>query len=178
MKIKKFRITKERIMHTTLSLGILASMTTIYGVSAKVQQLDLKWQSPVSVSFQQMILVSEKPKNSQVIHVVETVHAEPQPDPLNPLQRYICNKFGDQCKTALAVAMAESRQNPEALNKNTNGTFDIGTFQINSIHFKRCPLKQLVDPYGNIDCAFEIYSEQGWNPWVAYKNKSYLNYLH
>jgi len=94
-----------------------------------------------------------------------------------PLEIYICEKFGQyDCKTALAVAKAESGLREDALGINSNGTVDIGVFQINSIHLKRCSLKQLADAEGNVDCAYELFQEQGWNPWVVYKQKTYLNH--
>lgn len=36
-----------------------------------------------------------------------------------------------------AIAQVESGMNPEAINVNTNGSYDVGLMQINSIHFAR-----------------------------------------
>lgn len=74
-------------------------------------------------------------------------------------EQYICDKFGLlNCQVALAVMRAESGGNPEAYNYNTNGTLDIGLWQINEIHWDRCGgLAELVDPQKNTDCAYTIW---------------------
>lgn len=93
------------------------------------------------------------------------------------IEKYICSKFDPiDCRIALAVARAESGMREDAVNINTNGTIDIGIYQINSVHFGKqgCSLKDVVDQYKNVDCAYSIWLEQGWNPWVAYTSGSYL----
>lgn len=40
-----------------------------------------------------------------------------------------------------AIAKVESSMNPKAINRNSNGTFDIGMMQINSIHLPRLESK-------------------------------------
>ena len=95
---------------------------------------------------------------------------------------YICEKFGPAyCVTALAVAKAESGMREDALNINTNGTIDLGIFQINSIHYKKdgCKLKDVVTAERNIDCAYSIWLSHGksFSPWVAYNNGNYLAHL-
>lgn len=98
-----------------------------------------------------------------------------------PIEKYICDKFGTyECKTALAVSSAENgTRQPDRFNINTNGTIDVGLFQINSIHFKKegCSLKEIVDPYKNVDCAYKIWQSSGWSAWVAFNNKNYLSKL-
>jgi hypothetical protein len=75
---------------------------------------------------------------------------------------------------AAAVAMAESGGNPNATNKNTNGTVDRGLWQINSIHGSR----STTDPSANAKAAVAI-SEGGtnWKAWVAYTTGRYRTYL-
>ena len=83
-------------------------------------------------------------------------------------------------RIALAVSKAENgTRQPDRFNINTNGTIDIGIFQINSVHFKRegCSLAEIVDAYKNVDCAYQIWQEQGWNPWVAFTTNKYLGHL-
>lgn len=71
-----------------------------------------------------------------------------------------------------AVADTESGHNPQAINRNTNGTYDIGVMQINSIHFKRFGLvpEDLYDPRINILVGAiilkECFSKHG-NNWMA-----------
>lgn len=93
--------------------------------------------------------------------------------------KYICDKWGvTNCRTAIAVAKAESGLREEAININDNNTIDVGTFQINSVHFSKegCSLKEVSTWKGNVDCAYQIYESHGksFNPWVAYWKGSYL----
>jgi len=98
-----------------------------------------------------------------------------------PLEQYICDKFGVyDCKTALAVSKAENGDRiPDKFNVNSNGTIDVGIFQINSIHFTEegCALKEIVDPIRNVDCAWRIWQTSGWGPWVAFHTGAFLNHL-
>ena len=85
--------------------------------------------------------------------------------------KYLCLKFGSQCKTALEV---QRRENPKgdcgSFNVNTNGTVDFGFMQVNSVHLtKDITVAQLVDCKGNIDVAYEVYKKSGWNAWTVYK---------
>ena len=89
------------------------------------------------------------------------------------IEELIKKYFKDDYKTARAVAFAESRLNPNALGKNTNGTTDCGVFQINSIH----GLKDCQDPVKNIEYAKQLFDRSGWYPWVAWKTGKYLAYL-
>ena len=80
--------------------------------------------------------------------------------------------------TAVAVATAESGLNPYALNaqdshKGCNGSY--GIFQIGCLH--ETDPKVLYDVEYNIKRAHEIYLAQGWKPWGAHSNGSYLAYM-
>lgn len=88
----------------------------------------------------------------------------------------ICAKDWD-CKTAIAVAKAESGMRCNATNTNKNNSVDSGIYQINSIHKAKYQGKDIFDCEVNIEIAYQIYKAQGWNPWVAYLNKSYLKHL-
>jgi len=47
--------------------------------------------------------------------------------------RQVCNSQDFDYRIAIAVAIHESGLNPYAVNENTNGTFDYGLFQFNSV---------------------------------------------
>ena len=74
------------------------------------------------------------------------------------IEKYICEKFGVMdCKTALAVAKAESNLNCNAFNVNTNGSVDFGIFQLNSVHLKKggeWTLTNMSDCEKNVDLAY------------------------
>jgi len=112
--------------------------------------------------------------------IVETLDFPTDLQNLPPIETYIVKKFGvADAKIALAVARAESNMREDAVNLNGGKSLDMGIFQINSVHWNRpgCSLKELVDPYKNVDCAYSIFKEQGWNPWVAHKTGAYLSHV-
>lgn len=92
----------------------------------------------------------------------------------------ICEAFGvADCKMALAIMKAESGGKVEAYSVNTNGSIDVGLFQINSVHFntKGCSLGEVVTEAGNIACALSIFQKSGWSPWVAYTSGAFQKFL-
>ena len=88
--------------------------------------------------------------------------------------RDIIITFGDDYRTALAVAKAESGLRCEAYHFNDNGTVDSSVFQLNSVHKKR---GNLADCKENIKIAKQIVDEQGWSPWVVYWKGTYKKWL-
>lgn len=81
---------------------------------------------------------------------------------------------------AVAVALAESRGDTTARNRNSDGSIDVGLWQINSIHRQDHPTwteNWLRDPANNAT-AMAAVSGGGadWTPWVAYKNGNYRTY--
>lgn len=76
---------------------------------------------------------------------------------------------------AMAVMRAESGCNPSA----ASPSCDSGLMQINCVHSAKVNgnLAALKDPATNIRVAYQIYSAQGWNPWVAFTSGSYRKFL-
>ncbi len=60
------------------------------------------------------------------------------------------------------IAFAESRFNPAAINKNKDGSIDIGFFQLNNRYHKQLDLE-----IGeiNINCALDTFKNDGSRPW-------------
>ena len=134
--------------------------------------------SIVQAQFKWPLEIREKEEAKVVEKMILPEYPLDQVD--TPLKTYICNKFGIyDCKIALGIAQAESGFREDAININTNDTIDVGIFQINSVHFKQegCSLKDIVDEYKNVDCAFSIFKASGWGAWSAFKNDSYLAHL-
>ena len=97
---------------------------------------------------------------------------------LTGIEKSICIRFGSDCKLALAVAKAENSEHKcDLVNKNKNGSTDTGLFQINTVHFAKYSQRQLMDCETNLNAAWEIYLDSGFNPWVAYLNGSYKKFL-
>lgn len=81
--------------------------------------------------------------------------------------------------TAIAVALAESGGNSDAVNRaNSNGSIDHGLFQINSVHKELLNSGDWRDPVYNAKMAFAISSGgANWRPWVAYTTGRHLPFL-
>jgi len=90
-----------------------------------------------------------------------------------PVEAQICRVFGRKdCKMALAISQAE---NGLRTCDRVSSTGDIGIFQINEYYHGH--RGDLYDCTENIQIAKQIFDEQGWTPWVAYNNKSYIKFL-
>lgn len=95
-------------------------------------------------------------------------------------QQYTCGKFGPACRIALAIQAAENLKGDcQAYNYNSNGTLDWGYFQINSVHLTRrgVNLRDLLDCKANIDFAYELYREEGFQPWSTFVSGQYRKFL-
>ena len=105
------------------------------------------------------------PKNAP-----QTQSAQPSQPGVEQWRPLVAKYFpADQVDNALAVMGAESSGLADATCNNTNGSIDRGLFQINSVHSGRVAgnLDSLYDPETNVRIAGEIFSGQGWHPWVA-----------
>lgn len=92
----------------------------------------------------------------------------------------IVQVFGDDCRMALAISQAENgtRQCDRVSKPNSNGSYDIGVFQINTIHTpSKGNIKQLKECMHNIKVAKQIFDAQGWSPWSVYKSGKYKQYV-
>ena len=90
---------------------------------------------------------------------------EPTPEPRTN-EDIIREVFGEDSDRAIQIAKCESGLRSDAWNENTNGSVDVGLFQINSVHGVRA--KWLLNPDINIQVAKQLFDEQGFNPWVCF----------
>lgn len=77
---------------------------------------------------------------------------------------------GEDLVRAVAVAYAESRNDPNAVGTNTDGSRDYGLWQINSVHSP--PVPAIFNPEVNANYAYSIFAQRDftWFPWYAYYN--------
>ena len=107
---------------------------------------------------------------------------------MKAIKKLIRQYFPENYEVALAVAMAESGLNPAVTNwsdRHRGCTGSMGVFQIACLH--EVDPSKLYDPEYNIKRAREIYDtvicingvceKQGWRPWGAFTNRSYLAYI-
>ncbi len=162
-----------------LSLAILTfTLATTIAISHFFDKNRMIWQSPLQITLHKPLQIVERKLLKPTI--IEVVNEIPTLKDLTPIEEYICDKWGPyECKVALAVARAESGMREEAYGINTNNTIDVGIFQINTVHFKKegCHLKDLTDQYKNVDCAYQIWEQQSWRPWVAFTSGAFKEKL-
>lgn len=89
---------------------------------------------------------------------------------------------GVDLATAVAIALAESSGNPNALGDTNigSGTGSFGLWQINAdAHPEYAPFTQLYDPQTNANAAYAIYAAAGdsFSPWSTYNSGAYNTYL-
>lgn len=180
MKIKLPKIeraTKKKIIFSTLA--ILGFLTMICAIAVKValwfDSNKVIVKSPLVVTTQKVVTVEKR-----VVEVINPVVVMDYPEEVDTdIEKYICEKWGlMDCKTALAIAKAESGLKCDAININTNGTVDLGLYQLNTTHLKKggdWTLANMGDCYKNVDLAYKLFQEQGWNPWVVYLTGAYLS---
>jgi hypothetical protein len=158
--------------------GLLVLLAAGIGVVAVVLQTQytLTLQSPLRVRFQWPLVVAPRDSAEEA--------TEAQGDQfgrrLTAYQQYACNKFGSECRVALAVQRAENpRGTCEIYHYNSDGTLDWGYFQINTVHLKRVGvnLRDLLDCKANIDFAYQLYTERGFEPWTTFNSGAYRQFL-
>lgn len=87
---------------------------------------------------------------------------------------------GEDLKTAVAIALAESSGNPNALGDlNITPGGSVGLWQVNLKYHPEYTTDELRDPQQNANAAFAIYQGRGnsFTDWSTYKNGAYLSYL-
>jgi hypothetical protein len=163
---------------STRIFGVLFIFAAIIGVAGAVFFADytVTLRSPIRVRFQWPLVIAARllPAESRAAQADQLGHK------LTAFQQYACNKFGSACRTALAIQRAENpRGECEIYHYNSDGTLDWGYFQINTVHLKRpgVNLRGLLDCKANIDFAYQLYTERGFEPWTTYRDGAYRRYL-
>jgi len=162
--------------------AVLAGVVLLVTASATLAVLVLRdrytlsLQSPVRIHFQWPFVVAAKTDKEDALEA----QADQFGHRLSAYQQYACNKFGSACRVALAIQRAENPRGAcEIYHYNTDGTLDWGYFQINTVHLTRVGLnlRDLLDCRANIDFAYQLYRERGFQPWSTYNNGAYRKFL-
>ena len=112
----------------------------------------------------------------EIIYAKERVEVTPTPTPaleciwcgLEPHLDYVYEVFGhEEAERGLKMlTLCENKSlNINGRNWNSNGTWDYGLWQINSVH--GYTEEQLSDPYTNTDVAYKIFQTRGWSAWTC-----------
>jgi hypothetical protein len=159
-------------------LGLLVVLAAGLGIIAVAVQAHYTFslQSPVRLHFQSPLVIT--PRNS--MEEAAAAQFDQSGRRLSAYQQYACNKFGPACRIALAVQRAENPRGAcEIYHYNSDGTLDWGYFQINTVHLKRpgLNLRDLLDCKANIDFAYQLYTERGFQPWTTFTSGAYRQFL-
>jgi hypothetical protein len=159
------------------SFGLLLPLAAILGIAVFIVKAEytVSFRSPLRVRLQWPVVIAARTSG-------ETTEAQSDQfgHRLTAYQQYACNKFGSACRIALAVQRAENpRGDCETYHYNSDGTLDWGYFQINTVHLRRAGvnLRDLLDCKANIDFAYQLYTEKGFEPWTTYRTGAYLEFL-
>jgi hypothetical protein len=148
-----------------------------YVVSRVHARYTFSLQSPVRLQFQWPVVIAHRSRTETAAEA----QTDQQGHALTAYQQYACEKFGSDCRLALAIQRAENPQGRcEIYHYNTDGTLDWGYFQINTVHLKRpgLNLHDLLDCKANIDFAYQLYQEQqGFSAWSTYKSGAYRRFM-
>jgi len=151
---------------------------TEYSISLRTP-LRLAWQSPVIFS-PRIVETRSVTYSPRAVEEEKKVQTDQFGHKLTAFQQYACAKFGSACGVALAIQRAENPTGDcEIYHYNTDGTLDWGYFQINTVHLKRpgVNLHALLDCKANIDFAYQLYTEKGFEPWTTYRNGAYRQFI-
>jgi hypothetical protein len=148
---------------------------TTYVILQLRARYTISFQAPLRLHWQWPIVIADRTTTEDAF----AAQAD-QGRPLTAYQQYTCRKFGLACRVALAIQRAENPRGAcEIYHYNTDGTLDWGYFQINTVHLKRAGvnLRDLLDCKANIDFAYQLYTERGFQPWSTYNNGAYRRFL-
>lgn len=137
-------------------------------------------QKPLVLQTRPIVVIGERKPVEVLSPIAITVVESTNDEDLTDTEKIILRVFGERnFQVARAVAKEESGLREDAFHANTNGTIDIGIFQINSAHFSKegCSLKELVVAESNIECAYSLWEDQGWNPWVVWQTGAFKGSL-
>jgi len=154
-----------------LSAAAIGSVVIVFQA-----EYTLTLQSPLRIRFQWPLVVAPRTSPGEA----GAAQADQLGRRLTAYQQYACNKFGSACRIALAVQRAENPRGAcEVYHYNSDGTLDWGYFQINTVHLKSAGvnLRDLLDCKANIDFAFKLYTQKGFQPWTTFTSGAYRQFL-
>ena len=178
MPSTKTRSRGRRLQSPARRWALLLALAAGIGVAvvALQSQYTITLQSPLRIRLQWPLVIAPR------ISPEESGQAQGDQSGrrLTAYQQYACNKFGPACRIALAVQRAENPRGAcEIYHYNSDGTLDWGYFQINTVHLKRAGvnLRDLLDCKANIDFAYQLYTERGFEPWSTFNSGAYRQFL-
>jgi hypothetical protein len=167
---------QSRVFTTVRSVVLVAVLIAAVSFLILREYYTFSLQSPVRIRLQWPLVVAVKTAADDATEA----QADQFGHRLTAYQQYACNKFGPACRVALAIQRAENPRGAcEIYHYNSDGTLDWGYFQVNTVHLKRAGLnlRDLLDCRANIDFAYHLYQERGFQPWSTYNSGAYRRFL-
>ena len=165
----------------TLGIGVAIitftlCFTAVFLINKWFEGHRLLFHAPVEIALFQPVKIEERKPE-----IIREVISLDYPDEIDtPIEKYICDKFTPYyCKVALAIVKAESNFNDQAIHANTNGSVDLGCWQINfPTHKGTISPKEALDCYKATDWAYEKFKKDGnFNAWVGFTNGNFKSHL-
>lgn len=182
--------TKSRVKRYLFLICLLALVGLSFYITFKINQFfennKLVFQSPVKVGIYTPVYITKREK-VEAVTIVKEVKGN---SPLTPDQQYLCDKFKENCKIALAIQKAENGTGQcDRINwSNKDQSLDIGFMQINTLWIDKNIFKpaQLFDCKTNTDAAYEIFKRwggekdpvKGFGAWATFNNQSYKKFMY
>jgi len=168
------------LLYLWLVVGILAVLS--YGAKLINEWFDanrFEFHKPIEIKIQKPITIEQR-QPLTIINPLAEIMKEPVAfKDLTEVEQMILDTFGiENYKIARAIAKSESGMRCNALHVNSNNTVDYGLYQLNSTHWDRFGgLENLVTCEQQVKSAYELFLEQGWEPWVVFKTGSFVEAL-
>lgn len=132
------------------------------GNKLRIQQVEAREGANNAMLGGSVTTPSPTPQLQVIAPIMPT--ATPTPTDKEEIIAEIVRVFGEEAPNAFNVLYCENRGlNPEAVNWNSNGSWDAGIFQVNQIH--GYTMDQMKDYKQNIKAAKKIFDGRGWTAW-------------
>lgn len=117
-----------------------------------------------------MAILGINMSHAEAVQAPTIINVPPAYELKSEYQRYLLTVLeeyglGKDYEILSKVITCESNFKANALHFNTNGTTDVGLFQINDIH--GLSVEDRLSPQKNIEYGVKLYAEQGLAPWVC-----------
>ena len=146
--------TKKKRIENTKRLWILASL--VIGIAS------------IGISYIGNITPSQVLAHDLV--TLDVKHTETPVTAEYSLIEHICiASNGEYCEILVNLAKCESSLNKDAIGVNTNGTYDSGLYQINSVHTD-ISLAEKLDVYASTRWTVNKIKESEGHIWVCWKH--------
>lgn len=157
------RKNKNKKLNIPLLFNTVASGWLVLWMVASIYPHYLAFGAEVAYMYQKDIKTSHKP----ILELVEVQEMSIQ----EHVWKIMKDEYGlsfDEMLEASAIIRCESNWYTHAINKNKDGSYDLGLWQINGGYHPDISREEAFDVYASTRYAMEIYKSWGsWDAWVC-----------